>query len=155
LPDTLESLSQATKTGTVEEFIQQFGRPSLRLVLDIENKLSDPKAIAQAIEQSNYELASVRFDLIDACFEAGDRDSALRELEGLFESTRKDDMPEIHIESAARLAFELGIINPWSNNKTLGKCLNTLDQALSRSQECTHKGIVLLAKQPRLYYYFC
>jgi hypothetical protein len=146
LPDTLESLLHATKTGTEEEFIQQFGRPPLRLVLEIEDKLSDPKAIALAIKQINYESTSVRFDLIDACFEADDRDGALRELEDLFESTRKGEMPEIHIESAARLAFELGIINPWSNNKILDKCLNTLDQALSRSDECTHKGIVLLAK---------
>lgn len=75
LPDTLNSLVQATKTGTREEFVQQFGRPTLRLALEIEDKLGDPKAIAEAIKQNEYESASVRFDLVDACFQTGDRDS--------------------------------------------------------------------------------
>jgi len=146
LPETLEYLVQATKTGTKEEFIQQFGRPTLRLALEIEDKLGDPKAIAEAIKQNDYESASVRFDLIDACFEADNRDHALLELENLFESTKKGEMPEIHIESAARLALELGVLNPWFKNNVLEKCVNILDQALSRSEECAHKGIVLVAR---------
>jgi len=154
LPETLESLVQATKTGAQEEFVQQFGRPPLRLALEIEDKLGDPKAIAEAIKQNEYESASVRFDLVDACFEAGDRDSALRELENLFESTKKGQMPEIHIESAARLALELGVLNPWFDNNVLKKCVNILDQALSRSEECAQKGIVLVARATKALLFF-
>ena len=80
---------QAAKEGSREEFIKQFGRPPLRLTLEIEDKLGNPQAITEAIKQNDLESASVRFDLVDACLEVEDRDSALRELENLFESTRK------------------------------------------------------------------
>ena len=150
LPGTLESLVQAAKKGTVEEIVQQFGRPQLRLVLEIEDKLGDPSAIAEAIKQNNYESASLRFDLIDACFVVDDRDRALLELENLFESTKNGEMPEIHIESATRLVHELGAFDPWVKNNVLEKCLNILDQALSRSEECVHKRVVLVARATRI-----
>lgn len=150
LPDTSESLVQAAKKGTVEEIVQQFGRPQLRLVLEIEDKLGDPSAIAEAIKQNNYESASLRFDLIDACFEVDDRDRALLELENLFESTKKGEMPEIHIESATRLVHELCTFDPWVKNNVLEKCLNILDQALSRSEECVHKRVVLVARATKI-----
>jgi len=146
LPETWKLLMQAVKEGTREELINQFGRPPLRLTLEIEDKLGDPQAIAEAIKQNDMESASVRFDLIDACLEIEDRDQALRELEKLFESTKTNEMPEIHIESAMRLVHELGILDPT----VFEKCVNILDQALSRSEECAHKGVVLVARATKI-----
>lgn len=154
LSETLESLVQATKKGTKEECFRQFGRPPLRLVLEIEDKLGDPRAIAEAIKQNDYESASARFDLIDACFEVDDRDRALRELENLFESTKNSEMPEIHIASATRLVHELGILDPWAKSNVLENCVNILDQALSRSEECAHKGVVLVARATKTLLFF-
>jgi len=146
LPETWESLVQAVKEGAREELIKQFGRPPLRLTLEIEDKLGNPQAIAEAIKQGNIESASVRFDLVDACLEIDDRDSALQELENLFESTRNSEMPEIHIASAMRLVHELGILDP----NVFAKCVNILDQALSRAEECAHKGVVLVARATKI-----
>jgi hypothetical protein len=150
LSETSESLAQAAKQGTVEEIVRQFGRPQLRLVLEIEDKLGDPKAIDEAIKQHNYESASLKFELIDAYLEVDDRDHALRELENLFESTKNREMPEIHIESAIRLVHELGVFDPWVKSNVLEKCVNILDQALSRSEECAHKRVVLVARATKI-----
>jgi hypothetical protein len=150
LPETSESLAQVAKQGTVEEIVRHFGRPQLRLVLEIEDKLGDPKAIDEAIKQHNYESASLKFELINACFEVDDRDRAIRELENLFEVTKIGEMPEIHIESATRLVYELGALDPWVKNNVLEKCLNILDQALSRSEECVHKRVVLVARATKI-----
>jgi len=147
LPESLEALVQAVKEGAREEFIKQFGRPPLRLTLEIADKLGDPQAIAEAIKKNEIESASVRlFDLVDACLEVGDRGSALRELEKLFESTKSNEMPEIHIESATRLVHELVILDP----NMFEKCVNILDQALSRAEECTHNGVVLIARATKV-----
>lgn len=146
LPESLESLVQAAKEGAREEFIKQFGRPPLRLTLEIEDKLGDPQAIAEAIKKNEIESASVRFDLVDACLEVEDRGRALQELEKLFESTKSNEMPEIHIESATRLVHELGILDP----NVFEKCINILDQALSRAEECSQKGIVLIARATKI-----
>jgi len=146
LPETWESLVQTVKEGAREELIKQFGRPPLRLTLEIEDKLGNPQAIAEAIKQDNIESASVRFDLVDACLEIDDRDSALQELENLFESTRNSEMPEIHIASATRLVHELGTLDP----NVFEKRVNILDQALSRAEECAHKGVVLVARATKI-----
>ena len=146
LPETWESLVQAVKEGAREELIKQFGRPPLRLTLEIEDKVGNPQAIAEAIKQDNIESASVRFDLVDACLEIDDRDSALQELEDLFESTRNSEMPEIHIASATRLVHELGILDP----NVFERCVNILDQALSRAEECAHKWVVLVARATKI-----
>jgi len=142
LPDTQKLLAQAVREGSKEEFIKQFGRPPLRLALEIEDKLGNPAAIAEAIRQNDMESALVKFDLVDAYLEVEDRDRALRELENLFERTRENEMPELHIQSATRLVHELGILDP----NMFEKCANILEQALSRADECSRKGIVLIAK---------
>ena len=146
LPATWQLLMQAVKEGSREEFINQFGRPPLRLTLEIEDKLGDPQAIAAAIKQNEIESASVTFDLVDACLEVEDRGRALQELENLFESTKNSAMPELHIESATRLVHELGILDP----AVFEKCVSTLDQALSRAGECVHKGVVLVARATKI-----
>lgn len=146
IPETWESLAQVAKEGVREELIKQFGRPPLRLTLEIEDKLGDPQAIAEAIKQNDLESATVKFDLIDACIEIEDRGQALRELEKLFESTKTNEMPEIHIESAIRLVDELGILDP----SVFEKCVNILDQALSRADECAYKGVVLVARATKI-----
>lgn len=146
LPETLESLGQAVKEGAREEFIKQFGSPPLRLTLEIQDKLGDPQAIAEAIKQYDMESTSVRFDLVDACLEVEDRGRALLELEKLFESTKMNETPELHIVSATRLVHELGVLDP----NMFEKCVGILDQALSRAQECVHKGVVLVARATKI-----
>ena len=78
LPETLNQLVQAVTEGSREEFIQQFGRPPLRLALQVEGKLGDPQAIKDAIKENNLESASITFDLVDAYFAAGNREEARR-----------------------------------------------------------------------------
>ncbi len=146
LPKTWQLLKQTAKEGIREEHIIQFGRPSLRFALEIEDKLGNPQAIAEAIKHSEIESASVRFDLVDACLEVDDRDRALQELENLFESTKKNNMPGLHIESATRLVNELGILDP----NMFEKCVSIIDQALSRAEECAHKGVVLVARATKI-----
>lgn len=142
LPARIQLLQQVAEDGLKDVFILQLGRPSLRLSLEIQDKLYDEQAILAAIKESELEAGELKLGLADIYLGGENTEKAVRELSNIFEDTKTRGQAEIHIASAIKLVHALGFIDRGANRQ----CAHIIDLALKRQNECKYKHLVLVAK---------